>query len=127
VGRDVARIGLAKGEPLRRQGIEQELIGVVRPLDRHAAEPLLEGAGTGGMIDVAVGQQDLFGLEADAGNAVLDAREIAARIDHRPDLGVLLPQQGAILLEGRDGDDGGFQGHGLTGSRGTSRGSPAER
>ncbi len=43
------------------------------------------------------------------GDGVADAFEIAARIDHGAHLGPVGPQQGAILLERRDRDDGGAE------------------
>src|SRR3954470_1679601 len=57
------------------------------------------------MVDMAVSEPDL--LHGDAGllDGVQDLRHVAAGIDHHGLLGRLVPDDGAILLEQRHGDD----------------------
>jgi hypothetical protein len=61
-----------------------------------------------GMIDMRVGNQNLFQLQT----LILDHLEyliqVAAWIYHRGFLAFLTPQQGAVLFKGGDGDDGKF-------------------
>jgi hypothetical protein len=64
------------------------------------------------MVDVAMRQQDLLHRHAGLLDAGLDSIEVAAGIDHNAVLARLVPQQRAVLLERRDGNDGGFEGHG---------------
>jgi len=83
----------------------------VRPLDGDAAELLLELGRARGVIDVAVSEEDLLHRHAGFGDGRLDAVEVAAGVHHRAALAGLVPDQGAVLLERRDGDDRGLQGH----------------
>src|SRR3974390_475504 len=69
------------------------------------------------MIDMPVSQQDLLGSDAVLGDGLLDALKIAARVDDSARLGLLIPQEGAVLLERGDRHDGGFERHGTTGLR----------
>ena len=77
-----------------------------------SAEPLLELGGAAGMIDMAMGQRIFSGVTPVFSIAGQDAREIAARIDHRAAVAGLVPQDRAVLLERSHGDDGGLQRHG---------------
>ena len=90
----------------------------MRPFDGNAAELLLQFGGAAGVVEVAMREQDLLGRHARLLDAGLDALEIAAGIDHGAPLGRLVPQQRAVLLERRDGNDGGFERHGELVSRG---------
>ena len=106
----VRRHGSGFAEPVigrrLRQGIEEELVGQMRALHRHA-EALAQLVGAGRVIDMAVGQQDFLDLHALLTDRRLDPVEVAAGIDDSADLGGFVPDQGAILLEGRDRDDPG--------------------
>jgi len=46
------------------------------------------------------------------GDGAFDFCDIAARVYHHAALGILIPDQGAVLLKGSDGDNGGGKGHG---------------
>jgi hypothetical protein len=78
----------------------------MRPLDRHA-EALAQLVGSGRVVDVSVREQDLLDVDALLPNRRLDPIEVAAGVDHGPDFGGVVPDQGAVLLEGRDRDDPG--------------------
>src|SRR5262245_47663664 len=82
----------------------------MRAFYRHA-ELLLELGRAAGVVNVAMGQQDLLDLQAELADSGLDAIEVAAGIHHGALLAVLVPEQRTVLLERRDGDDGSFQGH----------------
>ena len=56
---------------------------------------------------MAVGQNDLLHARAALRDGIADALEIAAGIHHGGLLRLFAPQQGAVLLEGRHGYDGG--------------------
>ena len=57
-----------------------------------------------GMVHVAVGDPDLFELEVQLFDGPQQHMQIAARIDDRRLARLVVPDQGAVLLEGRDGD-----------------------
>ena len=59
------------------------------------------------MVDMAVGEQDLFDRDARRRDGLLDPVEIASRIDHGGPFRGLAPHERAILLERGDGHDGG--------------------
>jgi hypothetical protein len=61
---------------------------------------------TTGMVHVGVGNEYFFKRHAIGGNGLLNAFEVATRIDNGAASGLLTPHQGAILLKGRDGNDG---------------------
>jgi hypothetical protein len=83
----------------------------VRPDDRHRC-PLpfgdqpVQGLHPARMIEMAVGQEDLLDGQVLRLEHFDDARRIAARIDHRRPLRLVIPKDAAILLQGCDGDDG---------------------
>src|SRR5208282_4067922 len=65
------------------------------------------------MIDVAVGQPDFVDRDASQIDGTLDVRQIAAGINDYGTLRGLAPQQGTVLLEGRNRNDNGLGfGHG---------------
>ena len=75
--------------------------------------------GAASVVDVAVGQEDFLHLQAHFLDRTQDIGDVAARIDHGTRVRDGIPKQGAVLLEGRDGDDrgleafdGGLRGHG---------------
>src|SRR4051794_3260706 len=110
VRRNVSRLDHAVLAPALDELIEQELVVPVRALDRHA-EPLLELGRAAGVIDMAMGQKNLLGRDAGLLDRGKDAREIAARIDDRGAVARVAPEDRAVLLERRHGDDGGAQRH----------------
>ncbi len=123
IGRHGARLGQAEAAALLGEALQQEQILTSRPLDRH--RPALRGrqggaqfVGAAGMVDMAVRQQDLLRRHAQLGQRFLDPAHVAAGINHRAEAGFLVPQDGAVLLERRDRDDGDLQfghAHGLRG------------
>ena len=60
------------------------------------------------MIDVAVGQPDFIDRDASLSDRMLDVRQIAAGINDHGTLRGLAPQQGTVLLEGRNRNDDGL-------------------
>ena len=104
VGRHRARLH-AVGLALLVEVVEQRPLRLVRALDRHAAEPLAQLRRAARMVDVAVRQQDLLRLHADLG----DGRSMRSRSPPgsttAPSMVVGVPDQRAVLLEGRDRDD----------------------
>jgi len=86
------------------QALDQEQVVAVRALD---LDPVVLGHGAGrrGMIDVAMGQQDLGHLNALFVDRLLQQVEVAAGIDRRSFHGLIAPDDGAVLLERRDGRD----------------------
>ncbi len=57
------------------------------------------------MVDVTVGQQDLFDCDLRLLGRGLQSRQIAAGIDERPGHRLGAPQKGAVLLQRRHRDD----------------------
>jgi hypothetical protein len=71
------------------------------------AERRAERFHAAGMVEMAVGQPDCLqrqGLAAQRGD---DAVGVATGVDHDGAEGLLIPQDGAVLLERGDRDDGG--------------------
>jgi hypothetical protein len=58
------------------------------------------------VVDVAVGQPDLFDGHAGLGHGIDDGGHVPAGIEYHGAPGGLAPQQQAILLKQGDGDDG---------------------
>src|SRR5690606_14878002 len=81
---------------------------LVRAFDGDA-EPLAQFVSAAGMVDMAVGEEDLLDLEADFADDLDDARHVAAGVEHDSLHAVLVIHQRAVLLQRRDGQDGGFQ------------------
>ena len=118
VGQHVARVRvMPKRLPLPREPLEQEAVALIRALDRDRARraarrppvaacssALLQRRGAAGVVDVAVGQED-------ASRPGPPACSIACRMRSTSPPGSitaaaparLVPQEGAVLLEGRDG------------------------
>ena len=92
------------GARLRRQPVEQKSVLALRPFDRHA-EPFSQLRRAAGMVDMPVRQQDFFRRHAQLLNGRDDARNFAARIDNRRLAGFLAPENGAVLLKRRHGND----------------------
>ena len=76
----------------------------MRALDRHL-QRIAQFGRAADMVDMAVGQPDL--LDGDAGllDRLEDLRHVAAGVDHHGLLAGLVPDDGAVLLEQRHGDD----------------------
>ena len=80
----------------------------MRPLDLDT-QRLGEFRRTTGMIDMAMGQQDLLDGDARLLDGLEDHRNVTTGIDDRPHLLRLVIDERAVLLERGDGDDEGFQ------------------
>lgn len=87
-----------------RQAVEQETVIAVWSLDRQVLFPGHARGGTG-MVEMTVRQEDLLQLHAGLFGLGKDALGLAAGIDHGGLAGVLAAQQGAVLLEGGNGND----------------------
>ena len=61
---------------------------------------------------MAMRQQNAVNGDAGFGNGAFNARNITARVYDHTAFGFLIPDLGTVLLEWRDGDDGGGEGHG---------------
>src|SRR4029450_2983836 len=59
------------------------------------------------MVDMPMGEEDLLNGDAMLLGGRLQAVEVTTRIDERTKLRLGAPQQGAILLQWRNRDDGG--------------------
>ena len=106
VRREIAHAGHAEARAARHHIVEQELVGDMRALDRHL-QRVAQFGGAADMVDMAMGQPDLFDRDIGLLDRRLDLRHVAAGIDHHGLLGGLAPQQRAVLLEQGHRDDGG--------------------
>src|SRR5215470_4228081 len=77
VGGDVTCLAEPVGAPLLGEAVEQELVGPMWALDRYAPQLLLRFGGAAGVVDVAVGQDDLVDHKARLFDAGLDPLQIA--------------------------------------------------
>ena len=91
-----------------RQPLEKKLVLRVRALDRYA-ELSRQGGGPSGVIQMAVGQQNLFNFNLLRGNCCFEARDVAAGIDERCPAGPGAPNNRAVLSKRRDRKDGRLQ------------------
>src|SRR3984893_5503360 len=104
VRREIAHAGHAEPRAARHHIIEQELVGDVRADDVNLQRvPQLGGAAD--MIDMTMGEPDLFDGDAGLLDRCLDFWNVAAWVDHDSFFGGLTPQDRAVLLEQRYGDD----------------------
>ena len=105
-----AAAGALEAERLRLlvEPLQHLLVGLVRT-DDVDAEMLFQFLRAGGMVDMAVGQQNLFNRHADLFDGIADAVDLSARIDDDAALGIIVPQKRAVLLELGDDDDSGAQ------------------
>src|SRR5690606_8351323 len=104
-------VGLERVEPrkaealaLLRQLRDPEGVLALRPLDRHRVTAGELGS-LPAMVDVAVGEQDLLDVRPELSQRVVDAVEIAARVDDGGAAGFLAAQHGAVLRERGHGND----------------------
>src|SRR4029079_2871907 len=86
------------------EAVDPEAVLLVRPLDLDA-KLFRKDAGAAAMVDVAVGEPDLLDRDPGLRRRCLEPRQVAAGIDERAAHGFRAPQQGAVLLERRDGKD----------------------
>ena len=81
--------------------LQEKQIVPMGSLDRHL-ETRLQVCGAGGVIDMAMGQPDLVDGDIGLSDRSLDVRQVATRINDHSTFGGFAPQQGAVLLKGRD-------------------------
>ena len=105
IGRHRARLD-AVGRPCLSRLSSSGRSASCGPSIGNAAEPLAHLRRPAGVVDVPVRQQDLLRLHAHLGDRRLDAVEIAAGIDHGAHHRLGVPDQRAVLLEGRHRHDG---------------------
>ena len=72
---------------------------------------LLEAVGSGDVVDVGVGDEDLLDGEVVLGEEGEDVGDVVAGIDDDGFAGGLVAEDGAVALEGTNGDC--FKDHGL--------------
>jgi hypothetical protein len=98
----------AKHLALLAKGIEPEAFFKMRSDDRDIQHARKLGGGAS-VVDMTVRQKDLVDFNAGLGNRRHDARNIATGVDNRRLARVGTPEQGAILGEGRYGNDAIFE------------------
>ena len=99
----------AEGAALRRQLIDPELVVAVRAFQRYPVAARILGRLTA-VVDVAVREEHLLQPCAHLGERLVDAIEVAARIEGRRPPGAGADQQRAVLLERRHRHDRQLQG-----------------
>ena len=80
-----------------RQPVDPEPVILVRPLDRHA-QVVGQHARLAAMVDMAMGDEQLFDRDAMLLRRLLEHRQVAAGIDEGAAHRVRAPEQRAILL-----------------------------
>ena len=86
-----------------RQAINPKLIALVWADDGQAK--LVGQVGCGAcVVDVRVGEPDLFKRHAQLFARIFQHRQVATGVDDGTLHGVIAPDDGAVLLEGGDGD-----------------------
>ena len=96
--------GKAKHLALLRQAVNPELVAGVRANDGQL-QPLGQLAGAAGVVDMGVGQPDLFERKAQALHLAQHPVQVATGVDNRRVQRLVAPDQRAILLKRGDGDD----------------------
>jgi hypothetical protein len=99
-GRKAEHLGLL------RQGVEPESILALRADDRDA-ERVAQFGCRADMVEVAVGEQDLFQRQPACGHFGQQTLGLAAWVDQRGTV-IGIPYQRAVLLIRGDGEDGKF-------------------
>ena len=94
--------------PISASVVEQEQVLAVRAFDGNA-ELLPQLGRSAGMVDVAMGEQDLLDRDAALADGIEDRGHVAAGIDDGAHLSRLVEDQRAVLLEGRHGNDEGLE------------------
>jgi len=89
---------------LLRHAVDPEAVLLMRTFDRHTRLLGQGGDGTG-MVDMAMGDENLGQRQPFRRQRLLDAPDIAAGIDNGRLTGALAPKNGAILFEGCHRDD----------------------
>ena len=90
--------------PILGKTVDPVTVRLVRTFDRDF-KFIGKKSSASAMVDMAVGQEELLDRRPALRRGGLEPRQVAARIDDRAAHRRCAPQQGAILLERRDGDD----------------------
>ena len=102
-GREVLRGWKSEHRALLGQAVNPELIARMRANDGQR-QPLCKLARAARMVDVRVREPDLFEREAQPCNGGQQGVQVAARVHHGGLVCGVTPDNGAVLLEGGDGD-----------------------
>lgn len=102
-GREVLRGRKPKHRALLRQAVNPELVTRVGANDGQR-EPLCQLARAARVVDVGVGEPDLFEREVKTFYFSEQHLQVAAGVDHGGFVGGVAPDEGAVLLESGDGD-----------------------
>jgi len=78
---------------------------IARIVEDWRARELFETGGAGDVVDVSVGDEDLFDREVVAVQDRHDLRDVVARIDDDGLAGRLVTEDGAVALQDADGED----------------------
>jgi len=89
------------------QPVEKESIFRMRTFDLDL-EPVSQLRRPARMIDMAMGEKNLFDRHLRLFDSLEDALDISAGIDYGADMGIDVPNQRAILLKRGDGNDHDF-------------------
>ena len=92
------------------QGLDEKEVVFMRPLDGDTEFPGEVSCGRG-MVEMTMRQQDLLDCDPQFRGSLLDTVEISAGIADRSAHVVVVPEQRAVLLEGRDGKNSGLESH----------------
>jgi hypothetical protein len=92
----------AKHFALPGQAVDPELVGFVRA-DDGQAQPLGQLTGSASVVDVGVGEPDLFQLQTQSRHLFKQQVEVATGVDDRRLPGLVAPDQGTVLRKGGDG------------------------
>ena len=103
---EIAHAGHAEARAARHHIVEQELVVDVRTHDLDL-QRVAQIGGAADMIDMAMGQPDLFDRHVGLLDRGLNLVDVAAGVDHHGFFGGFAPDQRAVLLEQRDGNDEG--------------------
>ena len=90
------------------QAIEQELVSLMRPFNRHA-KCRAQFVSAASMIYVAMGEKNLLNAQPQMLDGLLDRRHISAGIDNCSCFRFIIENKRAILLERGDGNDMDFK------------------
>ena len=102
---DLTRLEAKPGQSIYRQNIEGKIKKITLPITMLTVKTKASLLPQ----DTDFSGKDFLHLHPDFRNGLLDVVEIAAGIDHRSNQGRRVPQQRAILLKGRDGQNRGLQ------------------
>ena len=104
IRREIAHAGHAEPRAAGDDVVEQMFIGDVRAFDRYL-QRVAQFSGAADMVDMAVGQPDLFDVDLGLLDRGLNFRDVPAGVDHDSLFGGFAPDHRAVLLEQRHRND----------------------